>query len=297
MLFLFSNIRNYDGNLKINTADGSSLPISAVGDLSSSLTNVFVSPNLSTNLISVGQLVDNNCNVHFSRFGCVVQDQVSGQMIAKGPKVGRPFPLHVSPSTFIPSFPLLSFSCNVVCSGNKMWHRRLGHPNSDVLCTLFNSGLLGNKACSSIDLSFDCTSCKLGKSKVLPFPHHASRASQCFELIHSDVWGIAPVVSHVHYKYFVTFIDDFSHFTWVYFLRDKGEVFSVFSVFQRFLALLETQFFASIKVLRSDSGGEYMSNEFKVFLQSKGIISQRSCFRHHNKTVLLRGKIATFLMS
>ena len=49
-----SNIRNYDGNLKINTADGSSLPISAVGDLSSSLTNVFVSLNLSTNLISVG---------------------------------------------------------------------------------------------------------------------------------------------------------------------------------------------------------------------------------------------------
>ena len=213
-----SNIRNYDGDLKINTVDDSSLPISVVGDLFSSLTDVFVSPDLSTNLISVGQLVDNNCNVHFSRFGCVVQDQVSGQMIVKGPKVGRLFPLHVSPSTFIPSFPLLSFACNVVSSGNKIWHRRLGHPNSDVLRTLFNSGLLGNKACSSIYLSFDCTSCKLGKSKVLPFPHHASRASQCFNLIHSDVWGIALVVSHAHYKYFVTFFDNFSRFTWVYFL-------------------------------------------------------------------------------
>ena len=83
-----SNIKNYDGNLKINTVDGSSLPISVVGDLSSSLTDVFVSPNLSTNLISIGQLVDNNCNVHFSRSSCVVQDQVSGQMIVKGPKVG-----------------------------------------------------------------------------------------------------------------------------------------------------------------------------------------------------------------
>ena len=67
-----SNIRNYDGNLKINTANGSSLPISDVGDLSSYLTNVFVSPDLSTNLIYVGQLVDNNCNVHFSHSGCVV---------------------------------------------------------------------------------------------------------------------------------------------------------------------------------------------------------------------------------
>ena len=134
-----SNIKNYDGNLKINTSNGSSLPISVVGDLSSSLTDVFMSPNLSTNLISVGQLVDNNCNVHFFRSGCVVQDQVSRQMIVKGPKVGQLFPLHVSPSTFIPSFPLLSFVCNVVGSGNKMWHRCLGHPNSDVLRTLFNS--------------------------------------------------------------------------------------------------------------------------------------------------------------
>ena len=79
-----------------------------------------MAPDLSTNLIYVGQLVDNNCNVHFSRSGYVVQDQVLGQMIAKGPKVGRLFLLHVSPSTFIPSFPLLSFVCNVVGSGNKM---------------------------------------------------------------------------------------------------------------------------------------------------------------------------------
>ena len=79
-------------------------------------------------------------------------------MIANGPKVGRLFPLHVSPFTIIPSFPLLSFACNVDGSGHKMWHRRLVHPNSDVLRTLFNSGLLGNKTCSSLDLSFDCTS-------------------------------------------------------------------------------------------------------------------------------------------
>ena len=67
-----SNIRNYDGNMKINIADGSSLPINVVGDLSSSLTDVFVSPDLSKNLISVGQLVDNNCNVHYSYSSCVI---------------------------------------------------------------------------------------------------------------------------------------------------------------------------------------------------------------------------------
>jgi hypothetical protein len=164
-----SNVRNYDGNLKINTPDGSSLPINVVGDLSPSLTEFFLSPDLSTNLIFVGQLVDNNCDVHFFHYGCVVQDQTSRKMIVEGHKVGRLFPLHVSHSTSISSFPLLFFICNFIGSENKRWHKRLGHPNSDVLCNLINYGLLGNKTCSSLDLSFDCTSCKLGKSKVFLF--------------------------------------------------------------------------------------------------------------------------------
>ncbi|XP_068641875.1 uncharacterized protein [Aristolochia californica] len=74
-----SNVRKYDGNMHINTADGSTLPISVVGDLSPSLVDVFVSPDLSTNLLYVGQLVDKNCNIQFSRFGCVMQDQASGK--------------------------------------------------------------------------------------------------------------------------------------------------------------------------------------------------------------------------
>ena len=83
-----SNVQNYVGNIKIHTADGNSLPIRAIGDISPSLTNVFVSPSLSTNVISVGQLVDHNYNVHFSHSSCVVQDQVSRKIILKGPKVG-----------------------------------------------------------------------------------------------------------------------------------------------------------------------------------------------------------------
>jgi hypothetical protein len=150
----FSNVRNYKGNLKINIVDGSSLSISVVGDLSSSLTDIFVSPDLSTNLIYVGQLVDNNYDVHFSRFGCVVQDQVLGKMIVKEPKMGRLFYLYISSSTIITSFSLLFFACNFVGSSNKMWHGCLGHPNSNVLRNLFNSRLLGNKACSSLDFFF-----------------------------------------------------------------------------------------------------------------------------------------------
>ena len=150
----------------------------------------------------------------------------------------------------------------------------LGHPNYVILSSVINSGLLGNKDQFSSPLSFDCSTCKLGKSKSLSFPSHGSHAEHCFDLIHSDVCGISPVISHVNYKYFVTFIDNYTRYTWIYFLRAKSEVLSVF---QQFTAYVETQFSFGIKILQSDSGGEYMSSEFHAFLQQKGIVAQRSC--------------------
>ncbi|KAJ0075240.1 hypothetical protein Patl1_34523 [Pistacia atlantica] len=267
-----SHVWPYAGQSAIQTANGSSLPIAAVENASSTFTDVFLAPQLSTNLISVGQLVDNNCAVNFSGDGCVVQDQVTGKTITKGPKVGRLFPLLLPVPTLSPVSSIKSFACNNFPNLSMVWHRRLGHPNTQILSHILNSGFLGNKERSS--LSLECDSCKLGKSKTLPFPLHASRASHCFDLIHSDVWGPSPVSSHEKFKYYLTFVDDHSRFTWVYFLRSKSEVFRTFT---EFLAYVENQFSANIKTIRTDSGGEYLSTEFQTFLAFKGIIHQRSC--------------------
>jgi hypothetical protein len=88
------------------------------------------------------------------------------------------------------------------------------------------------------------------------------------------VWGISPVISHAQYKCFVTFVNDFSRYTWVYFLRAKSKVLYVF---QNFVAYIENQFSTCIKMLKSDFGGEYMFHEFHDFLHHKGIVSQCSC--------------------
>ena len=147
---------------------------------------------------------------------------MSGKIIAKGPKVGSLFPLHFS----IPV--VLSFACNSVNNKCEVWHKRLGHPNYVILSHVINSSLLGNKDQFSSPLSFDYSIRKLGKSKSLSFPSHGSHAKHCFDLIYSNVWGISLVISHVNYKYFVTFIDDYTKYTWIYFLRAKSEVLSVF---------------------------------------------------------------------
>ena len=177
----FSNICTYHGATNIQIANGTQLPIHAIGDINSSVKNVFVSPELSTSLISVGQLVDNNHDARFSRDGCIVQDHVSGKILAKGPKVGRLFPPHFSISNFV------ALACTIVNKQSEVRHKRLGHPNSVVLSHLVNSSFLGDKDQFSSHLSVDCSTCKLGKSKSLSFPSHSSRAESCFDLIHSDV--------------------------------------------------------------------------------------------------------------
>ena len=75
--------------------------------------------------------------------------------------------------------------------------------------------------------------------------------------MHTDICGPMQVPSLGGSIYFLTFIDDFSRKTWVYFLKYK---FETFSKFKEFKAFVEKQSGLSIKVLRLDRGGEYMSN-------------------------------------
>lgn len=124
-------------------------------------------------------------------------------MLGKGTKDGSLFSLDLEyqPSAY--------FSTS---SDISLWHRRLGHPNDQKLLYMFKNKLLpGN---FSLFHNYQCHACSSAKAKTLSFPLHSNKTSSCFELAHSDVWGVTPVISQCGYKYFITFIDDFSRFTW-----------------------------------------------------------------------------------
>ena len=77
-------------------------------------------------------------------------------------------------------------------------------------------------------------------------------------MIHSDVWA-TKATSLGGCKYYVSFIDDQTRKVWVYFMKHKSEVFNHFKAFK---AMVEKEKGTKIKVLRSNEGREYISEEF-----------------------------------
>ena len=114
-----------------------------------------------------------------------------------------------------------------------------------------------------------CEACILGKQHRLPFNSRNSRRTRFpLELVHMDLVGPMQVTSIGGSTYFMTFIDDFSHRTWVYFLKSKSKAFDKFLEFK---AQAERECGHYIKVLRSNRGGEYTSNSFVNFCRKYGI--------------------------
>jgi transposase InsO family protein len=113
-----------------------------------------------------------------------------------------------------------------------------------------------------------CKGCAMGKYTKTTFPSSDNRTRGILDLIHLDVCGPMSSPSLSGYEYHVTFIDDHSRKTWIYFMRTKNEVLSRF---QEFKALVENQTGRKIKTLRSDNGGEYTSKAFKDFCAGVGI--------------------------
>ena len=88
----------------------------------------------------------------------------------------------------------------------------------------------------------------------MPFASVDHHSTVPFQIFHSDVWGPFPVTSYKGFRYFVLFVDNFTRFTWIYFLKNKSDVYSIFLEFE---SLISHQFNAIIKAFYSDWGGEF----------------------------------------
>ena len=108
----------------------------------------------------------------------------------------------------------------------------------------------------------------------LPFSHSNTSASFPLQIVYSDVWGPAPITSLNGFRYYVSFIDAYSRFTWFFPLKNKSQVLSSFIHFKN---TMENLLGSTIKIFRTDCGGEYSKNAFQSLCSSHGILHQFTC--------------------
>ena len=130
-------------------------------------------------------------------------------------------------------------------------HRRFEHSSSIILMHLLKSYpklKVSQKSFTSSAHSL-CEACQLGKVHKQYFSTTETKTKKMLELIHIDLWGPSPTISRNGYKYYISFIDDYSRYTWIYPLKPKSEAFEVFKLFK---IQVENQFNTQIKMLQSD---------------------------------------------
>lgn len=250
---------------EVRAANNQAMKIIHVGDLNCTLgtdskvklTDVHYIPDLCVNLLSVSQMVKNKNTVIFDINGVKIFSK-ENELIASGPLVENMFKIKVKTS---------ELACSVDSAENNktiLWHKRLAHINFATLKSLLNI---------NVKPDTQCIICAQGKQARKPFNDSGTRAGQLLELIHTDVCGPMSVRTHAHYRYFVTFIDDFSRKLFVYPMKTKGEVFMRFVEFK---TRVENETERKIKAVRGDNGTEYENKNFADFFVKHGIKHEKS---------------------
>jgi hypothetical protein len=150
-----------------------------------------------------------------------IKDQATRKVLLRGPCRGGLYPL----PQHLPS-PTQCLILSAIKSSPEWWHYRLGHPARDIVSCIIRTNKLSCSPSDSIDSM--CDACLCGKAHQLPYPKSTSRSSAPLNLTFLVVWGPA-IDSFGNKKYFVSFIDDFSKFTWIFLLHHRSEVFKFFS--------------------------------------------------------------------
>ena len=256
---------HYSGSGKLALGDGSQLSISHVGHFNIpaskplKLPNILLVPSITKNLVRISKLtLENDVVIEFDSSCSYVKDKSSKAVLLHGILKNGLYQLHIPPApALVTSAPRplslitstvtapnistahnvsqttdMSDSCNSATSSScnaqhvvALWHNRLGHPNRMVLNKVLTQLNLHNLSHTT---PLFCDACQYGKLHQHSFPLSDQHTTKPFQIAHSNVWGPAPHLSLDGYKYYVSFVDDFTRYTWIFRLRLKSEVPSVF---------------------------------------------------------------------
>jgi transposase InsO family protein len=270
---IFSTL-NECNTKKIFVGDNRSLSVVGSGTVqvdNGHFNDVLCVPSLSCNILSVYQIthLGEGKTVEFSPHQVVIKDlKYPKHVIATG------IADDITKLYKFDNFGSSSFSSVFVAHSDdlsKLWHEQFGHLNYRSLQQICNQQMVTSLPHVSCRDGV-CVGCVLGKHHRDSFDKCASwHTSGPLQLVHSDLCGPLSSPSFSGCNYFLTFIDEFSIRTWVYFLKLKSEVFDKFLSYK---ALVEKQSRHQIQRLRTYNGGEYVNNNFTSYCTTQDIQMQ-----------------------
>ena len=229
------------------------------------LTEVLYSPEVGYTLISIGRLDDMGFSATFSGGKCLIQGP-DGNRVGEVPKDKRGLYRvqheHELEEANVAAADALTLD---------QFHRRMGHISPKIAQKLVDDRMVTGVRLETTPSGdpFFCESCVYAKAtrKSIPKEREGKRAKVFGGEVHSDLWGPAPVESKGGKRYYITFTDDRTRLTNLYLLAKKSNAFESYKDYE---AWCNTQLDAKVKILHSDRGGEYLGQEFILYLNSKG---------------------------
>ena len=254
---------------KVRFGDDSRIDIKGKGTISFTdmnaasrkMTDVYFIPDLKSNIISLGQATEAECDIRLRGEELTMHDQHGTLLVNAKRSRNRLYKVHMG---------LRSNARLYLTSTNetKRWHARLGHINSESLKGMIHKELVLDLPKLSIEKEV-CGSCLVGKQARKLFPKAtACRASETLELLHGDLCGPITPNTPTGNMYIFVVIDDHTRYMWTMLLQKKSEAFSKF---KRLKVLVEREMGKKIRTFRTDRGGEFVSREFDAYCESFGI--------------------------
>nr|GEV58103.1 hypothetical protein [Tanacetum cinerariifolium] len=150
-----------------------------------------------------------------------------------------------------------------------LWHRRLGHLNFKTMNKLVRNNLVKGLPSKCFENNHTCVACLKGKQHKVSYKTKlVNSISKPLHTFHMDLFGPTSV-SSLNYKWYCLVVtDDFSRFTWIFFLRTKDESSSIL---RNFITEIENLKDLKVKIIRCDNRGEFKNQEMNEFCTKKGI--------------------------
>nr|GEV28678.1 putative ribonuclease H-like domain-containing protein [Tanacetum cinerariifolium] len=258
--------------------------------------DVYFGKELKFNLFSVLQMCDKKNSILFIDTECLVSSPDfklpdKHQVLLRVPRENNMY--NVNLKNVVPSGDLTRLFAKATLDESSLWHRRLGHINFKTINKLVKGNLVRGLPIKVFENDHSCVACKKGKQ------HRASCKSKPVSSVdhplfrlYMDLFGPTFVKSLSKKSYCLVITDDYSRFTWVFFLATKNETSPILKTF---ITGLENQLSLNVKVIRSGNGTKFKNSDLNQLCRLKGIKREFSVPRTPQQNNIAKRKNRTLI--